>query len=262
MRIYPKKSLGQNFLVDKNISGKIVSLLGFNSSDIVLEIGAGRGELSSLIAPCVKKIYCLEIDKRLIPLLLNRMKDFDNASVINSDILKFNLGALSKEEGKIKVFGNIPYYISSPIIEYLIKHKSGVTEAFITVQKEFARRVVAKPGSKEYGSLSIFVQYHAAAEIILKISKGCFYPAPKVDSSLLRLSFYRKPAVFVRNEELFFKVVRSAFTQRRKTLINSLRNKAPLEQVKSFLEEHNKSVKSRPEELSLREFADLVETLS
>jgi len=262
MRIKPKKNLGQNFLIDRNIAGKIVSSLSLGPSDTVLEIGAGRGEISSLIAPSVRKFYALELDKSLLPILSSRLKDYDNAVIINRDILKLNLNDYVFGKDKIKVFGNIPYYISSPIIEYLIKNKLRIKEAFITVQKEFARRVVASPGSKEYGSFSVFVQYFAIPKIILQISRGCFYPVPKVDSSLLYLSFRDKPSVNVSSEELLFWIIRSAFNQRRKTLKNSLKGKASWEKIESFLVSHKKALNARPEELSLEDFADLANSLS
>jgi len=262
MRVYPKKSLGQNFLVDQNIAKKIIAALELKPSDIILEIGAGKGELTSLIASKVSKIYAVELDKRLQDTLTYRLKDYSNVSIINQDILKFNLDNLLTGKVRIKVFGNIPYYISSPIIEYLIKHRGQVEEAFITVQKEFAKRVVASPGSKEYGAFSFFVQYYALPEIILQISRGCFFPVPKVDSCLLYLRFREKPAVYVGNEGLLFSIIRSAFNQRRKTLRNSLKGIIAQEKIEDFLLKHKKNHNIRPEELSLSDFAELVNTLS
>ena len=264
MRIRPKKSLGQNFLIDQNIRKKIIDALDLRPTDIVLEIGAGRGEITDLIAPLVDKLYALEIDRRLYPLLIERFKENKDVSIIDQDILKCNLFKLFKENntiGKIKVFGNIPYYISSPIIEQLINYRAVISEAFITVQKEFARRVVAVPGSKEYGSFSCFVQYYSLPKIIFQINRGCFYPIPKVDSSLLYLKFAEKPSVYVKDEELFFKVTRAAFNQRRKTLRNSLKGKVELDKVKDFLMKNKLDLNIRAEELSLAKFADMVNSL-
>jgi 16S rRNA (adenine1518-N6/adenine1519-N6)-dimethyltransferase len=265
MRHKPIKSLGQNFLVDQNIRRKIIESLKLEPSDIVFEIGAGQGELTSLIASKVAKLYALEIDRRLYPLLIERLKVHDNVSLINQDILKFDLAefcADQKIKGKIKVFGNIPYYISSPIIERLINYRAAIKEAFITVQKEFARRVAAVPGSKEYSSFSCFLQYYTIPEIIIQINRGCFYPVPKVDSVLLHLKFRNKPAVDVKDEELLFGIIRAAFNQRRKTLRNSLKGRVQPEKLEGFFLRNNLSLNIRPEELSLAEFADLVNSLS
>lgn len=250
MRINPKKSLGQNFLVDKNIVKKIIEALSLSSSDTILEIGSGKGEITSLIASRAKKVYALELDARLKDVLKERLKGYGNAQVIIQDILKFNLDKILPAKDKIKVFGNIPYYISSPIIEYLIRHRAYIENAFITVQREFAKRVVASPGSKDYGSLSFFVQYYCLPEIVFHINKGCFYPVPKVDSSLLSLAFRAQPAVYVKDEELLFRLIRSAFNQRRKTLKNSLKGIVEAAELGNFLNQ-------RPEDLSLEDFANL-----
>ncbi len=261
----PIKSLGQNFLIDKNITRKIVEALGLRPSDIVLEIGAGQGELTGLIAPKVNKLYAFEIDRRLYPLLIERFKINSGTNIVNQDILKCNLVNFLDEhkiKGKIKVFGNIPYYISSPIIEHLINHRAIIKEVFLTVQKEFARRVVAVPGSKDYGSFSCFLQYYSIPKIVFQISKGCFYPIPKVDSCFLHLKFRDEPAVYVKNEELLFKIIRAAFNQRRKTLRNSLKGKVQLKELEGFLLKNKLDLNIRPEELSLAEFANLVNELS
>jgi len=256
MRIYPKKSLGQNFLTDQNIAKKIIRALKLNPADVIIEIGSGRGELTFLIAPMVSKIYAVELDRRLKPALSLRLKDYNNVSIINQDILKVNLRNLNRGREKIRVFGNIPYYISSPIIGHLINNRERISDAFITVQKEFAKRVVASPGSKDYGALSLFVQYYTAPKILFNINKGCFYPSPKVDSCLLSLRFRDEPAVFVKCQELLFKIIRSAFSQRRKTLRNSLKGIVDAHKIEEFLLRREKSLNARPEELSLADFAD------
>ena len=261
----PIKSLGQNFLVDQNITRKIIETLDLQPSDAVFEIGAGQGELTSLIAPKVSSLCALEIDRRLYPILIERFKIYDNVNIINRDILKCDLIKLADEygiKGKIKVFGNIPYYISSPIIERLINYRKVIKEAFITVQKEFARRVVSDPGSKEYGSFSCFVQYYAIPKIVFQINRGCFYPVPKVDSCLLHLKFREKPAVSVKEEELLFKVIRGAFNQRRKTLRNSLKDIIQSDKLEEFLFKNGLNLNIRPEDLSLAEFAKLTNTLN
>ena len=182
MHIKPKKSLGQNFLVDKNIQKKIIVYLEIKPDDIILEIGAGRGELTNLIAKEAEKVYALEIDNSLCGILKENLKSYSNVEIINRDILKFNLRAYFRNlKQNLKVFGNIPYYISSPIIEHLFNYRNKIESIFITVQKEFAKRVTAIPGSKEYGSLSCFVQYYAKPKIIFNIKKASFFPVPKVD---------------------------------------------------------------------------------
>ncbi len=261
MYIKQKKSLGQNFLVDKNIQKKIIRACNLTNQDIVLEIGAGFGNFSALLAPVVKKMYALEIDQRLYPYLEQSLILQDNCQVIKSDILKFNLNKFLKDSAinqKIKVIGNIPYYISSPIIEHLISYRDDISVAFMTVQKEFGRRVVAVPGSKEYGSFSCFVQYYTFAKILFEIKKGCFKPSPKVDSCFLSLKFRDKPIVETDNEERLFKLIRTAFNQRRKTLRNSLEGFIEQEELKRFLDESGIDKNVRPEELSLKQFAELV----
>lgn len=264
MHIRPKKNLGQNFLTDQNIKRKIIEALDLRQFDTLIEIGGGQGELTDLIVPKVGRLFVLELDRRLYPLLVERFKSFGNTKIINQDILKFNLIDFIKENrvsGKVRVFGNIPYYISSPIIEYLIGHREVIKEAFITVQKEFARRIVAAPGSKEYSSFSCFVQYYASPKIIFQVNRGSFFPAPKVDSCLLYLKFLEEPSVYVENEELLFKIIRTAFNQRRKTLRNSLKDIVQPEILKDFLAKNNFDPNIRPEELSLAEFAKLANTL-
>lgn len=258
MRISPKKSLGQNFLIDQNIRNKIVNSLGLKQADVVFEIGAGRGELTSLIAEQVNKIYALEIDRRLHCLLTESLASYSNLQLINQDILKFDLAEYIKEEkiaGKVKVFGNIPYYISSPIIEHLFKFRKLISAIYISVQKEFAQRVAASPGSKDYGSFSCFVQYYAEPKIIFNISKNCFCPAPKVDSSFLELAIRDKPKVFVKDETLFFKIIRAAFNQRRKILRNSLGEIVSGQILSEFFKKSGFDKGVRPERLSLDDFA-------
>lgn len=260
MRVKPKKSLGQNFLVDKNIQEKITGLLELKPSDIILEIGSGRGELTGLIAQRVNKVYALEIDTNLCGLLKSNLKGCPNIEVINQDILKFSLKKIYRKlnkKARLKVFGNIPYYISSPIIAHLFKDRDKIESIFITVQKEFARRIVACPGSKDYGAFSCFVQYYTEPEIVLKIKKTCFFPRPKVDSCLLRLRMRLHPAVRPKDESLFFKIIRASFNQRRKTLKNSLAGIIPSAKLGAFFNKYGIDARVRPEDLSLQDFANL-----
>lgn len=260
MRIQLKKSLGQNFLIDQNIRSKILASLELKPSDIILEIGAGSGELTGLIAAKVNKIFSLEIDRRLLEHLSETLGVYNNVEVINQDILKFDLGGFLKErrvKGKIKVFGNIPYYISSPIIQRLFEFRDRISAIYISVQKEFGQRVAASPGPKDYGSFSCFVQYYATPRIIFNISKNSFKPAPKVDSSFLELKVRDKPPVYVKDETAFFKIIRAAFNQRRKTLRNSLSAHVPEKKLGEFFKVSGLDSRVRPEELSLSDFAAL-----
>lgn len=258
MYIKPKKSLAQYFLVDRNIQRKICAICSFDPSETVLEIGAGRGELTRLIAPQVKKVYALEIDANLTDVLKITLAGFANVKIINQDILKFNLRKyFSYSRRRLKVFGNIPYYISSGIIEHLLKFKDKIDTIFITVQKEFARRVTAKPGTKDYGSLSCFVQYYTEPRIALNIKRTSFFPVPRVDSSLLELKIRKRPLVRPKNPDLFFKIIRNAFNKRRKTLRNSLKEVIPRQNLELFFSNYGIDRNVRPEGLSLQDFANL-----
>jgi 16S rRNA (adenine1518-N6/adenine1519-N6)-dimethyltransferase len=260
MYIKPKKSLGQNFLIDKNIQKKIIRACNLSKDDIVLEIGAGKGDLTALFAQSVKAVYALEIDMRLYPLLEQVLGAYDNCRVIKCDILKFDLSRFLQDnqiKQKIKVIGNIPYYISSPIIEHLIGYRQDISCAFITVQKEFGRRARAVAGSKEFGSFSCFVQYYARCRILFEIKKNSFKPAPNVDSCFLLLEFRDHPLVIVQDEEMFFKLIRTAFNQRRKTLRNSLDGFLPQDKLEQFFDTTGINKNVRPEDLSLEQFARL-----
>ena len=259
----PKKSLGQNFLVDQNIRNKIVASLDLKPDDIVLEIGSGKGELTQAIARCVKAVYAIEIDRRLLSILTEAVNSSGNIRIINQDVLKLDLaGLIAKEKikGRIKVFGNIPYYISSPIIERLLDFRKSISAVYITVQKEFAKRVVASPGGKDYGSFSCFVQYYTSPRIIFDISRNCFKPSPKIDSSFLELKISKVPSVIVKDEKLFFKIIRSAFNQRRKVLGNSLSEVVTPEALQAFFRKSGLNPHRRPETLGLKDFALLADT--
>jgi len=262
MHIKPKKSLGQNFLIDKNIQKKIIRACQLTNEDIILEIGAGLGDFSAQLAACAKKLYALEIDQRLYPELEQKLSAYNNCKIIKSDILKFEINKFLQAEKikqKIKVIGNIPYYISSPIIEHLIDYRHSIGEVFMTVQKEFGRRVCAGPGSKDYGSFSCFAQYYARCRILFEINKRCFKPVPKVDSSFLSLKFREKPAVKVDEEAGFFKLIRAAFNQRRKTLRNSLEGLLDRQELAMLLDSAGINRNVRPEDLSLEQFAKLAQ---
>lgn len=255
----PKKSLGQNFLIDKNIRKKIIDACGLTRRDCVLEIGAGRGELTSLIAQYASSVYALEIDSALSRHLEDGLRDYANTKIINENFLNFNLPEyFGESQNKIKVIGNIPYYISSPIIERLLKFKDKIEVIFLTVQKEFGIRLAAPPGSKDYGSFSCFVQYHAVPKILFSIKRTSFYPAPKIDSCFLKMDIRSAPAVKVEDEEYLFKVIRASFNKRRKILKNSLKGIISEERLKLFFERYKISPNIRCEDLSLDDFAGLI----
>jgi 16S rRNA (adenine1518-N6/adenine1519-N6)-dimethyltransferase len=256
----PKKYLGQNFLFDKNIQRKIVNSCEFRSDDIVLEIGSGRGELTALIKNRVKKIYALEIDRSLCDILKNEFKAEENLKIIHKDILKLNFNYYFKkitQKYKLKVVGNIPYYITTPIIAYLLRYRDKISEIFITVQKEFAARMIAKKGSKDYGAFSCFLQYYTTAQVLFLIKKNSFFPAPKVDSSFMKLKIRQSPAVRVKHEKILFKIIRGAFNKRRKTLRNSLQGIVSPKKLTLFFDKFGIDINIRPEQLSLEDFANL-----
>lgn len=258
MRVKPKKSLGQNFLFDKNIQKKILSALELKPDDIVLEIGAGSGEFAELIAERCAKVAAVELDRGLFTALNKRACPSRNIAAINSDILKTDIVKIfGAGEKKIKVFGNIPYYISSPIMEHLFKFKRRISVIFITVQKEFAERVTANPGSKEYGSLSCFARYFSEPKILFEIKRNSFFPSPKVDSAFLRLDIRQEAALPKKREELLFKVIRNAFNQRRKTLRKSLKNIISKVALGAFFARSGLDINIRPEQLSLQDFINL-----
>ena len=258
MYLKPKKRLGQNFLIDRNIQNKIINACNFRSSDTVLEIGAGRGELTGLIAERVNKVYAFEIDRDLCCILKDNLINHKNAAIINKDFLKVDLREyFKKSDDKVRVIGNIPYYITTPIIEYLLKYKHNLEIIFLTVQKEFALRMLSKAGNKDYGSFSCFIQYYTRPKKLFFITRTCFKPAPKVDSCFLQLEMRQEPPVKIENEELLFKIIRATFNKRRKTLRNSLKGIISLEGLEEFFVKYDIDSNIRPESLTLEDFAKL-----
>lgn len=258
------KGLGQNFLLDPVVLDKIADAADID--DGVLEVGPGFGVLTKRLCETGKKVVSVEIDKRLIPVLDFTLAEFDNVKIIEKDILKTDVKALINEEfdgKKISVAANLPYYITTPIITKLIEEKLPIKNIVVMVQKEVAERIAAKPGKKDYGAISVLCQYYTNPRLVTIVPKGSFYPAPKVDSAVLCMEVQDKPNVDVLDEKLFFKVVRSAFAQRRKTLLNCLASGFSL--GKDILSEILLSVGISPdvrgEKLGLCEFGKIADAL-
>lgn len=259
-----QKRFGQNFLIDGHVVEKIISSADITRDDTVLEIGPGIGTMTQYLAEAAGQVYAVEIDKNLPIILEETLADYNNVTVINDDILKVDIEKLT--EGKpIKVVANLPYYITTPIIMGLFEKHIPATSITVMVQKEVAQRMQAAPGSKDYGALSLAVQYYAAPYIVANVPPNCFMPRPNVGSAVIRLTCYDKPPVEVENETLMFKLIRAAFNQRRKTLQNALNNSSELnvtkEQVVNALRALELSETVRGETLSLEQFARLSDLL-
>ena len=265
-----KKSFGQNFLTDTNILQKIVDTAEIDENVNVIEIGPGIGALTEFLAENAAEVMAFEIDERLIPILADTLRDFENVKIINEDILKSDLQARIKEftnpELPIKVVANLPYYITTPILMHLIESGISFSEFVVMMQREVADRISAQPNSKSYGSLSIAVQYYMTAKVAFIVPQGVFVPAPNVDSAILKMTRRDKPAVEVEDESFFFKVSKVSFTHRRKTLWNNLTSYfGKTDEVKTKLEAALSNAELSPsvrgEALALQEFARLADSL-
>ncbi|MEA4816410.1 MAG: 16S rRNA (adenine(1518)-N(6)/adenine(1519)-N(6))-dimethyltransferase RsmA [Lachnospiraceae bacterium] len=260
---YFKKSFGQNFLIDENIALKIAKAAELKDSDTVVEIGPGIGSLTQVLAENSGKVIAVEIDKKLMPILERNLSGYDNIEIINEDILKTDINKLIDERGisSVKVVANLPYCITTPVIMSLLEKKSRISTITVMVQKEVAERINAKPGSRDYGALSVAVSYFAKSRIEFIIGPNCFMPKPKVDSAVISFEISGEPQILVKDQELFFKVVKCAFGQRRKTLINSLFNQGGLGISKEDFAKTLKSLdfdeKVRGESLSPKDFGVL-----
>ncbi len=259
-----QKKFGQNFLIDTHVLDKIIASAEITKEDMVLEIGPGIGTMTQYLACAARKVVAVEIDNSLIPILKDTLKDYDNIRIINDDVMKLDLAALAKEEngGKpIKVVANLPYYITTPIIMGLFENHVPVESITVMIQKEVAERMQVGPGTKEYGALSLAVQYYAKPYIVANVPPNCFMPRPKVSSAVIRLTKLKEPPVQVKDERLMFGIIRASFNQRRKTLVNGLSNSAELnlskEEAIQAVESLGKGVSIRGEALSLEEFAKI-----
>ena len=259
-----QKRFGQNFLIDAHVLEKIVSAAGITKDDCVLEIGPGIGTMTQYLAESAGQVIAVEIDTNLLPILADTLKDYSNVKVINQDILKVDINELVKEYNNgrpIKVVANLPYYITTPIIMGLFESNVPIDNITVMVQKEVADRMQVGPGSKDYGALSLAVQYYASPYIVANVPPNCFIPRPNVGSAVIRLTRYQEPPVQVKDPKLMFKLIRASFNQRRKTLQNGLTNSPEIsfskEEITKAIESLGVSPSVRGEALSLEQFAQL-----
>lgn len=259
-----QKKFGQNFLIDEHVLDKIIRAAEITKDDYVLEIGPGIGTMTQYLACAAREVTAVEIDRALIPILEDTLKEYDNVSIINEDILKVDIAALAKEKNggrPIKVVANLPYYITTPIIMGLFESHVPLESITVMVQKEVADRMQVGPGTKDYGALSLAVQYYAEPYIVANVPPNCFMPRPAVGSAVIRLTRHQKPPVEVMDEKLMFRLIRASFNQRRKTLANGLKNSGELnlskEVITVAIEKLGKGSSVRGEALDLEEFARL-----
>ena len=263
-----QKKFGQNFLIDGRVLDKIIAAANVGPEDFVLEIGPGIGTMTQYLAEHAREVVAVEIDKKLIPILEDTLKDYDNVTIINEDILKFDINQLvqEKNQGKpIKVVANLPYYITTPIIMGLFENNVPIENITVMVQKEVADRMLVGPGSKDYGALSLAVQFYAQPYIVANVPPNCIMPRPGVGSAVIRLTRHKEKPVEVKDEALLFALIRAAFNQRRKTLQNAISNAGlgiTKEQVLEALTKLNLSPTIRGEALNLKEFAALSDELT
>ena len=254
------KALGQNFIVNPTVCPRIAEMGNAKKGFGIIEIGAGIGVLTAELAKRAEKVVCIEIDSRLLPVLDETLAEFDNVKIINADVLKTDIAKVIKDEFEgmeVAICANLPYYITSPILMYLLESRLPVKSITVMVQKEAARRICAKPGTRDVGALSLAVRYYSEPKILFDVSRGSFMPSPDVDSSVIRLDVSEVPTVKVNSPEMFFKTVKGGFSQRRKTLVNSLSSflSKPKSDIFAILDELGIQATVRPEQLSIEQFA-------
>lgn len=257
------KSLGQNFLVDDSVPRDIVSGAEVDENDLVIEIGPGVGTLTAQLLNKAKKVVAIELDNDLIPILTQEIGDNPKFTLIHKDALKVDFNEIIGEEKSVKLVANLPYYVTTPIIVKLLKENYNFKSLTIMIQKEVAERMNAEPGNKDYGSLSLLVQYYCNTRIVRKVPPQCFMPRPKVDSIVIRLDRLEEPKVKVENEKLFFEIIRSSFNMRRKTLWNGVKNVGlSKENLEVAFKEADINPKRRGETLTIDEFAILSDKIN
>ena len=263
-----QKKFGQNFLIDTHVLDKIISAAEITKDDLVVEIGPGIGTMTQYLACAAREVVAIEIDKMLIPILQDTLSAYDNVTIINEDVLKVDLNKLAEEKNggrPVKVVANLPYYITTPIIMGLFENHVPLHSITIMVQKEVADRMRMGPGTKDYGALSLAVQYYAEPYLVANVPQNCFMPRPKIGSAVIKLTVHEKPPVTVCDEKLMFRLIRASFNQRRKTLANGLNNSPELhyskEQIAEAIEKLGTSPSVRGEALTLEQFARLADIL-
>lgn len=261
------KGLGQNFLINPTVCPRMAEMGNAQPGWGMIEIGAGVGVLTAELAQRADKVVCIEIDSRLLPILDETLSEYDNIKIVNQDVLKVDLHKLIAEEFPgmpVAVCANLPYYITSPIIMNLLESRLPISSLTVMVQKEAAQRICAMPGSREVGAVSIAVRYYCEPKVLFQVSRGSFMPAPDVDSTVIRLDIRQKPEINVTKEEDFFRIVKAAFSQRRKTLSNTLSSGLSMNkiQVAELLERAGVASNLRAEQLSMQQFADIANALS
>lgn len=259
-----QKRFGQNFLIDGHVIGKIIRAAEITKDDVVLEIGPGIGTMTQYLAEAAGEVFAVEIDKNLLPILAETLAEYDNVTVVNEDILKVDIATLTGGR-PVKVVANLPYYITTPIIMGLFENHIPATSITVMVQKEVAERMQAGPGGKDYGALSLAVQYYAEPYIVANVPPNCFMPRPNVGSAVIRLTRHSEPKIVVKDEKFMFKLIRASFNQRRKTLQNGINNLAELSIGKDAVVEALRKMglpeSIRGEALSLAQFAELSDLL-
>lgn len=263
-----QKKFGQNFLIDTHVLDKIISAAQITKDDLVVEIGPGIGTMTQYLACAAREVVAIEIDKMLIPILQDTLSAYDNITIINEDVLKVDLNKLAEEKNggrPVKVVANLPYYITTPIIMGLFENHVPLHSITIMVQKEVADRMRMGPGTKDYGALSLAVQYYAEPYLVANVPQNCFMPRPKIGSAVIKLTVHEKPPVEVKDEKLMFRLIRASFNQRRKTLANGLNNSPELhyskEQIAHAIEAMELSPSVRGEALTLEQFAKMADIL-
>lgn len=263
-----QKKFGQNFLIDEHVLNKIISAAELTKDDYVIEIGPGLGTMTQYLCEQAGKVTAIEIDKELIPILSETLSEYDNIEIINADVLKLDLLELIRKNtnNKCKVVANLPYYITTPIIMTLLESRLPIESITVMVQKEVAQRMKVQPGTKDYGALSLAVQYYCEPYIVANVPQNCFMPRPNVDSAVIRLTTHKEPPVKVIDEKLMFKLIRASFNQRRKTLVNGIKNFNELsytkEQVTEAIVRAGFDENIRGEALTLEQFARLSDEFS
>ena len=264
-----QKKFGQNFLIDTHVLDKIISAAEITKDDLVVEIGPGIGTMTQYLACAAREVVAIEIDKMLIPILQDTLSAYDNVTIINEDVLKVDLNKLAEEKNggrPVKVVANLPYYITTPIIMGLFENHVPLHSITIMVQKEVADRMRMGPGTKDYGALSLAVQYYAEPYLVANVPQNCFMPRPKIGSAVIKLTVHEQPPVSVKDEKLMFRLIRASFNQRRKTLANGLKNSPELsfskEQIEGAIASLGLSASVRGEALTLEQFAKLADVLS